>query len=177
MSSRAERTEGTRQSVIPSGADGRHATKCHPERSERSERSRRIPCAPNGSRTAAGTPTMRHAQIHPRRVTRNEPAPRPRLCIRRHSARQTVHLATTRGRFGPLVVAACTVWAAGCRRMHSLGGNLSPGRQSGHLPVAGTPVWLARASKLDGWRQQGPVFASFLSPGRQSGLRRVAAWR
>ena len=51
---------------------------------------------------------------------------RDKLCIWRHAARQTVHPATTMGCFGPLAVAVCTVWAAGCRPVHSLVRGLSP---------------------------------------------------
>ena len=65
MSSRAGRVRACDQHVILSAASACVRPACHPERSERSERSRRIPLAPNGAKR-----------------------PRPRLGIRRAGDRR-----------------------------------------------------------------------------------------
>lgn len=71
--------------------------------------------------------------------------------------------ATTTGHFGRFFVAGSTVWAAGCRRRHSLGRGLSPAAQSDH---AGSRV--GTAFLLLGWRTSRRAHASSATAPRRS---------
>ena len=63
-----------------------------------------------------------------------------KLCPWRQLAGQTVPPTTTRGGFGALAVAGCTVCSRGCRQMHSMTARVSSDVQYDRAAVAGGTV-------------------------------------
>ena len=154
------------------------AAMCHPERSERSERSRRIPCR-RMALSARNRVTMRRAGQSAREENRasqavsppalrrpdcaSDDSARARLCARRQPGAVLGRSLSSETQFGVRAVAGGTVWPR-WRTNSTAGDNRKPDSTPGD---SWSPIWPPSC-------RRGVSLCRGLSPGRQSGQWAVA---